>query len=131
MMCCCALVPQDWNTPGKMWCDGPRQEAVFKACSHKGGSSSNKSTSSMPLARGMPVAAVTSSNGSGSGSGGSDGAGGGAIHVVPAGSSHGSFTDLPFLINPWMSNQLRRLVSLVLCWPPAVLLLWSAACLLT
>lgn len=99
--------------PGKMWCDGPRQDAVFKACSHKGGTSSssgNKSASSLPLARGMPVAAVTSSNSSGSG-GSSDGVGGGAIHVVPAGSSHGSFTDLPFLINPWVSNQLRRLVS--------------------
>jgi hypothetical protein len=44
-------------------------------------------------------------------SNGSSGSGGGAIHVVPAGSSHGSFTDLPFLLNPWFSNQLRRLVS--------------------
>jgi hypothetical protein len=26
------IVLQDWNTPGKMWCDGPRQAAVFKAC---------------------------------------------------------------------------------------------------
>lgn len=104
VVCCCV---QDWNTPGKMWCDGPRQESVFRACSHKNSSSSSSRGASMPMARGMPVAAATgSSNGSGS-----DGVGGGAIHVVPAGSSHGSFTDLPFLINPWVSNQLRRLVS--------------------
>jgi hypothetical protein len=60
------------------------------------------------MARGVPVAAATSSSSNGSSS---EGVGGGAIHVVPSGSSHGSFTDLPFLINPWVSNQLRRLVS--------------------
>jgi len=94
--------------PGKMWCDGPRQEAVFRACSHKPTSSSR---ASLPMARGLPVAAAGgASMGNGNGSS-SNGSGGGAIHVVPAGSSHGSFTDLPFLINPWVSNQLRKLVS--------------------
>lgn len=99
--------------PGKMWCDGPRQEAVFRACSHKPNSSNmSSSTASLPMARGLPVAAAAGASiGNGHGSSSSNGCGGGAIHVVPAGSSHGSFTDLPFLINPWVSNQLRKLVS--------------------
>lgn len=92
-----------------MWCDGARQESVFRACTHRDSSSS--STTSRPMARGVPVAAATSSSNGSS----SEGVGGGAVHVVPSGSSHGSFTDLPFLINPWVSNQLRRLVSIRLC----------------
>jgi hypothetical protein len=83
---------------------------VFKSCSSSSSNNSSSSrTTSRPMARGIPVAAATGS------SGGSNGIGGGAIHVVPAGSSHGSFTDLPFLINPWVSNQLRKLVSKVGC----------------
>jgi hypothetical protein len=35
----------------------------------------------------------------------------GAIHLVPKCSSHGTFTDLPFLVNTWMRDQLRKWVS--------------------
>lgn len=112
LACCLVSVAchqqQDWNTPGKLWCDGARQEAVFKACRHINNNSSSSSAASKPLARGVPVAAAVGSSDS---SNDSSGSGGGAIHVVPAGSSHGSFTDLPFLLNAWVSNQLRRLVS--------------------
>ena len=88
--------------PGKMWCDGPRQEAVFRASTHRTGSNSSASSRvSQPVSRGVPVVAAGSTGSSG----------GGALHVVPAGSSHGSFTDLPFLLNPWVTKQLRRLVS--------------------
>jgi hypothetical protein len=111
---------QDWNMPGKMWCDGPRQEAVFAACKPRAGSSagsssdSSDSAASRPTAgaRGAPVVAAAAAA-TGSSSSGSGGVGGGALHVVPAGSSHASFTDVPFLISPWVNRQLRKLVSVV------------------
>ncbi|KAF6266434.1 platelet-activating factor acetylhydrolase, isoform II-domain-containing protein [Scenedesmus sp. NREL 46B-D3] len=100
------LGSQDWNT-GKMWCGGDRQAAVFKACLPAPSSAS--SSSSQPSARTPVVAAAAAAHGS-SGAGSEAGPGGGAVHVVPAGSSHGSFTDLPFLLSPWVSNLLRKTV---------------------
>jgi hypothetical protein len=107
---------QDWNTPGKMWCDGPRQQAVFKACMPTANSSSTdntKSSASRPSSRTPVVAAAAAESGSSSSS--EAGLGGGAVHVVPAGSSHGSFTDLPFLMSPWVTNLLRKTVSQGCC----------------
>jgi hypothetical protein len=57
-----------------------------------------------------------SSNGSGTGSEGPSGSsssrvGGGVIHVVPRGSKHASFTDLPFLVPAWLAIKLRQMVS--------------------
>jgi hypothetical protein len=89
-----------------MWCDGARQAAVFKACLPTN-SRDSSSSSSRPSARTPVVAAAAASGGSSEA-----GLGGGAVHVVPAGSSHGSFTDLPFLLSPWVTNLLRKTVSL-------------------
>jgi hypothetical protein len=121
-----SVVLQDWNTPGKMWCDGARQSAVFKACLPTNSSSSN--SSSKPSARTPVVAAAAATNG-GSSSSIEAGLGGGAVHVVPAGSSHGSFTDLPFLLSPWVTNLLRKTVSnIVYCM--CGLVCWAAVSVL-
>lgn len=127
------LCSQDWNTPGKMWCDGPRQEAVFRACLPQNGNSSSSSVS-RPMASSLtPVVATANATAASSGSDGGDGApvplGGGAVHVVPAGSSHGSFTDLPFLMNEWVTNLLRKTVSCLLCAGPTCCL-WTLSSLM-
>ena len=99
---------QDWNTPGKMWCDGPRQETVFRACLPTAAAATAAEEMSRPSAR-MPVVAGAAVGSSGA----SSGSGGGAVHIVPLGSSHGSFTDLPFLLPHWATTTLRKLVGVI------------------
>eukprot|EP00877_Chromochloris_zofingiensis_P001284 jgi/Chrzof1/11156/Cz05g26010.t1 len=60
-----------WNKP-PYYCDGPRQQKVFKATT------------------------------------GRNGHGGGCIHIVPSGTNHHSFSDLPFLLHPVLMNALRK-----------------------
>lgn len=39
-----------------------------------------------------------------------NGHGGGCIHIVPSGTNHHSFSDLPFLLHPVLMNALRKWV---------------------